>query len=56
MNQIKFLVLGSSEYPYEVNFIKRGNNLSAYCTCPAERMVNIVSIVLGFLMDVVMEL
>lgn len=35
MNQIKFLVIGSSENPYEVNFIRRGNNLSAHCTCPA---------------------
>ncbi len=35
MDKIKFLVQGSAEYPYEVIFIKRGSNLSAYCTCPA---------------------
>jgi len=35
MEQIKFLVQGSAEYPYEVKFFKRDANLSAYCTCPA---------------------
>lgn len=36
MDKIIFLVQGSSPDPYEVTFVKRdGNNLSAYCTCPA---------------------
>jgi hypothetical protein len=35
MEQIWFLVQGSSKDPYRVTFRKTGNNLSAYCTCPA---------------------
>jgi uncharacterized Zn finger protein len=35
MEQMKFLVQGSAPEPYEVKFIKEGNNLSALCTCPA---------------------
>ena len=31
---IRFLVQGSSAEPYEVTFVKRGENLSASCTCP----------------------
>jgi len=30
-----FLVQGSAKEPYKVTFQKNGNNLSAYCTCPA---------------------
>lgn len=30
-----FLVQGSAPDPYEVQFFRRGTNLSAYCTCPA---------------------
>jgi len=33
--EIKFLVQGSSDEPYEVRFYKNGNNLSAYCSCTA---------------------
>ena len=35
MEEIFFLVQGSAEEPYKVTFRKTGNNLSAYCTCPA---------------------
>ncbi len=35
MDSVKFLVSGSSEEPYEVLFTYDGNNLNAYCTCPA---------------------
>jgi hypothetical protein len=35
MEEISFLVQGSAEEPYRVTFRKSGNNLSAYCTCPA---------------------
>jgi hypothetical protein len=31
----EFLVQGSASEPYKVTFKKSGNNLSAYCTCPA---------------------
>ena len=30
-----FLVQGSAIEPYEISFLKHGNNLNAYCTCPA---------------------
>ena len=35
MNKLEFLVQGSADDPYEVTFTKEGNNLNAYCTCPA---------------------
>lgn len=35
MDELRFLVQGSAEAPYKVTFQKNGNNLSAYCTCPA---------------------
>ncbi len=35
MEDICFLVQGSADVPYKVTFKKNGNNLSAYCTCPA---------------------
>jgi uncharacterized Zn finger protein len=35
MEEIRFLVQGSAEEPYNVTFRKSANNLSAYCTCPA---------------------
>lgn len=35
METIQFLVQGSAQEPYEVTFRKAGNNLAAYCTCPA---------------------
>ena len=28
-------MLGSGIEPYEVSFLKNGNNLNAYCSCPA---------------------
>ena len=35
MEQLVFLVKGSSADPYEVTFIKDGDSLTAICTCPA---------------------
>ena len=35
MNKAVFLIKESAREPYEVTFIKRNGNLSAYCTCPA---------------------
>jgi uncharacterized Zn finger protein len=35
MQRIEFLVKGSSPEPYEVTFLKKGTNISAFCTCPA---------------------
>ncbi len=35
MDQLVFLVKGSSAEPYEVTFIKDGESLTAICTCPA---------------------
>lgn len=35
MEQIVFLVKGSSAEPYEITFIKDGDSLTAICTCPA---------------------
>jgi len=35
MQELIFSVQGSAKEPYKVTFRKNGNNLSAYCTCPA---------------------
>jgi hypothetical protein len=35
MKEFIFFVQGSAKEPYKVTFRKTGNNLSAYCTCPA---------------------
>ena len=35
MEQIEFLVKGSTPDPYEITFIKDGDSLTAICTCPA---------------------
>ena len=35
MEQLVFLVKGSSAEPYEITFIKDGDSLTAICTCPA---------------------
>ena len=35
MAKVKFLVQGSAPDPYEVTFIKDGNNMTALCTCAA---------------------
>ena len=35
MSQIIFQVQGSAPTPYEVTFMKSGDNLTATCTCPA---------------------
>ncbi len=35
MEELIFLVKGSSADPYEVTFIKDGSSLTAICTCPA---------------------
>jgi hypothetical protein len=34
-NEFIFFVQGSANEPYKVIFQKTGENLSAYCTCPA---------------------
>ena len=35
MEEINFLVKGSSPEPYELTFVKDGDSLTAICTCPA---------------------
>ncbi len=35
MSRVQFLVQGSASAPYAVTFEKSGNNLNAFCTCPA---------------------
>jgi hypothetical protein len=35
VEQMTFLVKGSSSDPYELTFIKDGDSLTAICTCPA---------------------
>ena len=35
MKELVFSVQGSAKEPYKVTFQKNGDNLSAYCTCPA---------------------
>jgi hypothetical protein len=40
MNELSFLVKGSSAEPYEVTFIKDGNSLTALCSCPAGQYGN----------------
>lgn len=35
MEQLDFIVKGSSSSTYEVTFIKDGGSLTALCTCPA---------------------
>lgn len=35
MNKKIFLVQGSAAEPYKVTFIKKNDNLSSRCTCPA---------------------
>ena len=35
MEEICFLVQGSSKDPYRVTFRKTANNLATYCSCPA---------------------
>lgn len=40
MEQLHFLVQGSSANPYEVTFIKDGDSLTAICSCPAGEFGN----------------
>ena len=40
VDELVFLVKGSSAEPYEVTFIKDGNSLTALCTCPAGQYGN----------------
>lgn len=40
MEQLHFLVQGSTPAPYEVTFIKDGDSLTAVCTCPAGEFGN----------------
>jgi len=35
MPKVQFFVQGSEDEPYRVTFTKNGDNLGAYCTCPA---------------------
>jgi uncharacterized Zn finger protein len=35
LKTLQFLVQGSAKDPYEVRFTLDGDNLSAFCTCPA---------------------
>jgi uncharacterized Zn finger protein len=35
MDQIEFLVQGLAPEPYETTFTRSGNNINAFCTCPA---------------------
>jgi uncharacterized Zn finger protein len=41
MEQLVFLVKGSSSEPYELTFIKDGDSLTALCTCPAGQFGNL---------------
>ena len=40
MEELVFLVKGSSSDPYEITFIKDGSSLTALCTCPAGQFGN----------------
>ncbi len=40
MEELVFLVKGSSSAPYELTFIKDGSSLTAPCTCPAGQFGN----------------
>ena len=40
MEQIDFVVRGSSSGTYEITFIKDGDSLTALCTCPAGQFGN----------------
>ncbi len=40
MEELTFLVKGSSAEPYEVTFIKDSGSLTALCTCPAGQFGN----------------
>lgn len=41
MEQLEFLVKGSTPEPYEITFIKDGDSLTAICTCPAGTFGNV---------------
>jgi uncharacterized Zn finger protein len=41
MEQLDFLVKGSTPDPYEITFIKDGDSLTAICTCPAGTFGNL---------------
>lgn len=41
MEQLVFLVKGSSSEPYELTFIKDGDSLTALCSCPAGTFGNL---------------
>lgn len=59
MAQLEFLVKGSAKDPYQVIFIKDGENLTAICTCPAGTYGNVckhrVSIIDGDAKSVISE-
>lgn len=40
MEELIFLVKGSTTKPYEITFIKDGSSLTALCTCPAGQFGN----------------
>jgi len=41
MEELVFIVKGSSVDPYEVTFVKDGSSLTAICTCPAGTYGNV---------------
>ena len=57
LDKVDFLVQGSSPVPYKVSFVKRANNMSASCSCPAgaKRVCckHIIGIVQGEDVDIV---
>ena len=49
MDQLHFLVQGSTPNPYEVTFIKDGDSLTAICSCPAGEFGNFCKHRIGIL-------
>lgn len=49
MEELVFLVKGSSSDAYEVTFIKDGASLTALCTCPAGQFGNLCKHRLGII-------
>jgi len=49
MEQLHFLVQGSTPNPYEVTFIKDGDSLTAICSCPAGEFGNFCKHRIGIL-------
>ena len=49
MQELVFLVKGSSSDTYEITFIKDGDSLTALCTCPAGQFGNVCKHRVGIL-------